>query len=268
MTLLSLLGDGQPAFAIGTGAKTGSLGVSFALPAKGEKKGASAPRKARASSGVAVPDKPLGLVSSPATPHSNCRSTPNTSSCPLPALSTLHLCGEMEGEVTHHRCVCDLGARSSPAGSQDIAACSPSRGGCAQSRHPHTSTKSPLCTNGCQKNKKPGNGANRGSGSGAQPCLGLPGSPPRPPAPRPPPRPAGSEPPLAAARGMPGPSLCFRGAPGSLRGPGDARDGSPVIERPPLARGAHELLSARGWKAVLGKSSVLAVFPYPLLSCC
>lgn len=178
MTLLSLLGDRQPAFAIGTGAKTGSLGVSFALPAKGEKKGASAPRKARASSGVAVPDKPLGLVSSPATPHSNCRSTPNTSSCPLPALSTLHLCGEMEGEVTHHRCVCDLGARSSPAGSQDIAACSPSRGGCAQSRHPHTSTKSPLCTNGCQKNKKPGNGANRGSGSGAQPCRGLPGSPP------------------------------------------------------------------------------------------
>lgn len=176
MTLLSLLGDGQPAFAIGTGAKTGSLGVSFALPAKGEKKGASAPRKARASSGVAVPDKPLGLVSSPATPHSNCRSTPNTSSCPLPALSTLHLCGEMEGEVTQHRCVCDLGARSSPAGSQDIAACSPSRGGCAQSRHPHTSTKSPLCTNGCQKNKKPGNGANRGSGRGAQPCLGLPGS--------------------------------------------------------------------------------------------
>lgn len=35
MTLLFLLGDGQPAFAIGTVENTGSLGVSFALPAKG-----------------------------------------------------------------------------------------------------------------------------------------------------------------------------------------------------------------------------------------
>lgn len=139
-------------------------------------------------------------------------------------------------------------------------------GGCAQSRHPHTSTKSPLCTNGCQNNKKPGNGANRGSGSGAQPCLGLSGSPPRRRG-----RLRGRRAPSPLLRllgGCRGPASCFRGAPGSLRGPGDARDGSPVIERPPLARGVHELLSARGWKAVVGKSSVLAVFPYPLLSCC
>lgn len=178
MTLLSLLGDGQPAFAIGTGAKTGSLGVSFALPAKGEKKGASAPRKARASSGMAVPDKPLGLVSSPATPHSNCRSTPNTSSCPLPALSTLHLCGEMEGEVTHHRCVCDLGARRDTAAALPLLPARPPGGAARNHGIPTPPPKAPCARMAARKIKSLEMGLTGAPAAGHSPALGSQASPP------------------------------------------------------------------------------------------
>lgn len=140
-------------------------GPAFWSCAPDEKKGASAPRKARASTRVAVPDNPLALLSVLFSGYTSRQRQINPKYLQLSPSnvtrpSSTDLRGEMEGEVTH-RCVCRWcqefpcrlpGHCSCPA----TSACSPSRGATRNhGRCPHASTKSPLRTDGCQKNKNP-----------------------------------------------------------------------------------------------------------------